>query len=123
MAAEGRNSWKIFGIVIIALVIAAAIAAAAFFIGRSSDSGESQAPTVTRQTTPVGIPVNDVPQESGGGTDGAATTTGAATTERYVIGEGEGATPCIGGFRTVTHTTNWSDGTTDTTSVTEPCTP
>jgi flagellar basal body-associated protein FliL len=139
MVAGRGNGWKIFGIIVIVAVIAAAIAAAAFFIGRGSKNEEGSSTTTTTPTQPaVTSPtlLNVVPaesQEAAGtepetaGTSTETTTETAtettATTERYVVGEGEGSTPCIGGFRTTTRTTYYSDGSTDTTTVTEPCTP
>ncbi len=128
MDAAIKNGWKIFGIIMIVLLLAAAIAVPAYFIGRESDD-EGQ-----RQTTTAKTPAAGTPAPTGAGTEEAGEaaapapeeTTGTVTTaepaERYVVGEGEGSTPCIGGMRTTTRTTNWSDGSTDTVTVTEPCT-
>ncbi|MHB9111754.1 MAG: hypothetical protein ACYC4D_03885 [Thermoleophilia bacterium] len=128
MAAGGRSGWKIFGIIVIVAVIAAAIAVSAFFIGRGCGKEEGQGTTTTTRTQPAEAsptPSDILPEEAGeAGTEPTGTTTETtATTERYVVGEGEGATPCIGGSRTVTRTTHYSDGSTDTTTITEPCTP
>lgn len=139
MADEGRNGWKIFSYIVIIVVAAAAIGILAFLIGRGCDGEDNGAKTTTRTQSTVTTPVpqedyvepeqTGVPDEDAGGSPGGdgtttdTTTTGTTTTERYVVGEGGGVTPCIGGFRTVTHTTHYSDGSTDTTSVTEPCTP
>lgn len=131
MAAQGRNGWKIFGIVVLLLLLIAAIAASAFFLGRGTE-GEKGATTPTIKTTPVEaspVPVDVVPEEAGAdgepatdaGEPDAGGTETTATTERYVTGEGEGSTPCVGGFQTTTRTTYWSDGTTDTVTITEPC--
>ena len=134
MAAGDGRGWKIFGIVVIALLIAAGIAAAAFFIGRGCEDEKDKATTTTTRTQPAQTtpaPAEVAPEEPGeaGADAGAeegpaeAPTETTATTERYVTGEAEGTTPCIGGFRTTTNTTYWSDGSTDTVTVTEPCTP
>jgi len=131
MADGGKGGWKIFGIIVIVVVIAAAIAAAAFFIGRGCEKEEDKATTTTTRTQPAGAtpaPSNVEPEEAGEATGTEAgpagtTTETTATTERYITGEGEGSTPCIGGFRTTTRTTYYSDGSTDTTTITEPCTP
>ncbi|MBI5869962.1 MAG: hypothetical protein HZB44_03235 [Actinobacteria bacterium] len=131
MAAGDGKSWKIFGIVVIALVIAGGIAAAAFFIGRGCEGEDEKAKTTTTRTQPADTapaPADVAPDEpAAAGTDAgadeapAAPTETTATTERYVTGEAEGSTPCTGGFQTTTRTTYWSDGSTDTVTVTEPC--
>lgn len=127
MAAGGTSGWKMFGIIVIAIVVAAGIAALAFFLGRGCEEKEGAKTTTTTTTRPQ--PAGE-PAPAGGAAeepDGAAapeageTETTAPTEERYVVGEGEGVTPCIGGFRTVTRTTEWSDGSTDTVTITEPC--
>lgn len=127
MAAGAGRGWRIFGIAVIVAVIAAAIALSAYFIGRGCEKEDSQDKTTTTRTQPASPAPSDVePEEPAAGTEtepaGPATET-TATTERYITGEGEGSTPCIGGFRTTTRTTYWSDGSTDTTTITEPCTP
>jgi len=131
MAAGNGRGWKIFGVVVIATVIAAAIAAAAFLIGRGCEKEEEKPTTTTTRTTPAETtpaPVNVAPEEPGAasGTEtspAGSTTETTATTARYVTGEAEGVTLCIGGTRTITRTTYYSDGSTDTSTVTEPCTP
>ena len=132
MAAGDGRSWKIFGIIVIALLIAAAVAAAAFFIGRGCEEEKDKASTTTTRTQPAETAPADVsPEESGAagaeaGTEEAPAEAPAettATTERYVTGEGEGSSPCIDGFQTTSRTTYWSDGSTDTVTITEPCTP
>lgn len=133
MAVGDGRSWKIFGIAVIALVIAGGIAAAAFFIGRGCEKEDEKAKTTTTRTQPADTapaPADVAPEEPAAGTDtsadeppAAAPTETTATTARYVTGEAEGTTPCIGGFQTMTNTTYWSDGSTDTVTVTEPCTP
>jgi len=129
MAAAGKG-WKIFGIIIIAALVAGAIAVGAFFIGRGCEKEEGGGTTATTRSQPAATEEEEEGgAEEAGGAAGpeaapeAGTSTGAATTERYVTGEGEGSTPCIGGTRTTTRTTYWSDGSTDTVTVTEPCTP
>lgn len=126
MADGGKNGWKIFGIAIIVVLIASGIALAAFFADRGCGKEEGTTTTTRTQFAPS---ENIVPESPGGaagtGTSGAGTTTttGTTTTSRYVTGEAEGSTPCVGGTRTTTRTTYWSDGSTDTTTITEPCTP
>ncbi len=134
MTNGGANRWKIFGIVMIAILGAAAIGLAAFFIGRGCEEKDkaTTTPTTRTQTQTSPAPAGGVaPAEAGGeaggepappdGTGAPTETTTGTTTERYVIGEGEGETPCTGGFKTITRTTYWSDGSTDTTTTTVPC--
>jgi hypothetical protein len=140
MAAQERNAWRIFGIVVIILLIAAAVGIAAFFIGRGCEGEEGQDTTTRTSTQPTMTSQTSTPPEengqpggtAGGETGGGETTTvtvtettteTTATGERYVVGEGSGVSPCVGGVQTRTHTTYYSDGSTDTTTVTEPCTP
>lgn len=137
--ANGGKGWKTFGIVVIATAIVAAIAVLAFLVGRGCESNGKDSTTTTRtrtaETTPA--PASAVPEEpsndAGAETVPAAATTETppaamttettATTARYVVGEGEGETPCVDGLRTRTRTVYYSDGSTDTTTITEPCTP
>ncbi|MBE0429954.1 MAG: hypothetical protein IBX61_08815 [Thermoleophilia bacterium] len=123
MDAAKRNGWKIFGIIIIILLLAAAVAVSAYFIGRESgDDGQGR--TTTVRTPPTPAPAGAGTEEVGGTAAPAAEeTSGAESPERYVVGEGEGSTPCIDGMRTTTRTTYYSDGSTDTVTVTEPCSP
>ncbi|MHB8793425.1 MAG: hypothetical protein ACYC6O_08835 [Thermoleophilia bacterium] len=127
MAGGSGRGWRIFGIAVIVAVIAAAIALSAYLIGRGCEKEDSQDKTTTTRTQPAPIPSDvepDEPAAAGTETEPAGPATETTTTpERYVTGEGEGSTPCIGGFQTTTRTTYWSDGSTDTTSITEPCTP
>lgn len=131
MVGGAGGGWKKAGMVVLIVALAAAVVAAAFFIGRGCDDEDKQDRTTTTRTQPVettAAPVEEIPEEPAVAPDPVADeptppTETTGTTERYVTGEGEGSTPCVGGFQTTTRTTYYSDGSTDTVTITEPCTP
>jgi hypothetical protein len=134
MAAEEKNGWKTVGIIAIVVLIAAVIALAVFLLGRGCED-EKDEDTGTTQTQPQaqpspagggasepsgGVADPELP-DPGGGDPPEVPPVDPPTEERYVTGEGEGSTPCVGGFMTTTRTTYYSDGSTDTVTITEPC--
>lgn len=123
MADQNKNGWKIFGISSIIVLAAAALALGAFFVGRGCEE-EDEGDTTTRTQTVPAEPVEEAaPETDGDGSTTTETAPGTTSTDRYVTGEGHGVSPCVGGFMTETTTIYWSDGSTDTTTTTVPCTP
>lgn len=121
MAAAKRNGWKIFGIIVIAVVLVAL----AFVIGRSCErkkDDEAKTTTTTRSQTPP----SETPSSSGDSSAapapaGAETTPAEEPGPPTLVSTHDTIGPCIGGFQEVIHTTEYSDGTSASSIGRQPC--
>ncbi|MDO8736082.1 MAG: hypothetical protein Q7K29_03260 [Thermoleophilia bacterium] len=113
MDGQSRNLWKIFGII----VIVVAIVAAAFLIGRGCERKKNEdsktTPTAT-QAAPAATPSSD--DSSSGSNQPSDDTQNVVTVEDdgetvTVVSTHDTVGPCVGGFQNVTHTTEYSNGT------------
>jgi len=115
-ARAGRNYWKIFGIIIIMAVLVTL----AFILGRGcqrKNDKDSKAGTVTRSQKPSGTPTPAHPSE-----DNGTVTENTDSEPPTIVASYDEKLPCIGGFQSVYHVTEYSDGTWEVSPMTsQPC--